>query len=390
MIDRSASEYLPPWLALCGLLSSPFGLAEELLEPVTVATTPWPPYVESSGDGIATTVIDRVLRGMKREPRVTLLPDFKTVLDSRQELFGVYPYIKCTPGYLARTCKAEPGDPCCIRDVHFEFSRPIMDFEYVIVVRSSRIDEFSEVKILRDLREKSTRRVSGYSYGPLDDFIQDAGEALPNQTKALALLAQGKIDYVAISRLHYLWLMDQKFLDTRQQFAQLDAPDQHQLSWTMDLHFLVPKTRNDAEQLLKEFNDSLARVTASGLVEQLKREASDDFLQRAYITLTDPAAIPLVTVYLKRGGVLLEGECKALEEKALNAKTDLVSVPRGTRAVVLNWNENFLPPKNPNERSSPSLHEQLQALSRVRILNGPLKNYVVCVKSMFIELDTPE
>jgi hypothetical protein len=131
-------------------------------------------------------------------------------------------------------------------------------------------------------------------------------------------------------------------------------------------------------------------VTASGLVEQLKREASDDFLQRAYITLTDPAAIPLVTVYLKRGGVLLEGECKALEEKTLNAKTDLVSVPRGTRAVVLNWNENFLPPKNPNERSSPSLHEQLQALSRVRILNGPLKNYVVCVKSMFIELDTPE
>jgi hypothetical protein len=381
-------QLLTAWLTYACLLASSFtALAEDVLEPVNIATTEWPPYTVDSQSGIATEIVDRTLRGMKRHPNTILLPTFQAVLDSRQGLFGVYPYLRCHPSRV-KSLRDDglDSDPCVVRENLFEFSDPIMSFEYVIVVRANDQRRFDRVKSLNDLRAFRTRRVSGYSYGQLDDFIQDHEDPLPNQVRALNLLLEGSVDYVAISRLHYHWLLENEFFTTRQRFAMLDNPDQGNLRWSIDLHFLVPKSQDRAKQILKEFNNSLALVSEGGkLAERLKRRASDETMQRAFVILTDPAAIPLVTAWLKHDGAFGEDECKKPE-----AESYLVSVPRGTRAVVLDWSDNFMPPSDPDGRPSQSVHEQLQALSRVRIMNGPLKDHVVCVKGMFIELDTPE
>ncbi len=346
-------------LALCTLAFLP-AEGQEVLEDAIITTTDWPPYVDGTSEGIATAVVTQALRGMRREPRVVYLPNFQAAFDAGPSVFGVYPLL------------ASPE-----RERDYLFSDPIMDFEYIVVVHADNLAAFSDITELRDLRQFSTRRVKGYSYGPLDPFLREDPAPLPSQVVALQLLLDEdeRIDYVAISRLHFQWLLDTEFFNDQHNFAILDRPNQDQLRWSIDLHLLIHKDRENAAEELRQFNDSLAQIRATRLPERLKRRARDDTRDRHFVMLTDPAAFSLVTARLPESA---SASC----DTARNGGS--VTVPRGTRAIVLDWSDNF------EGQHSLSVNSQLQALSKVRVLNGPLKDEVVCVQSMFIELSTPE
>lgn len=341
------------------LVSVPSSASSEiLLERAVVVTGEWPPFTSERADGagLLSSLVKEVLKGMDRVPDYQFLP-FSAALDTTREgrAMGTFPWF---------------WNEQRARD--FLYSDPILDVEYVIFYDPTSDSPVRKVRQFEDLKDLKTVRVAGYAYGKLDCLIDYRSVACPDdptssaektervesEFRAFEALLNGKVDYVAASSAVGEALLSRSFsVDDQHRITVLDRPG---LSWSMGVHFLFSRNRADAESLKRAFDVSLAEVEASGRIAELREDLAwaGHWRDRDVVLEAGGATDPIV-------GYPHLGEA------------DYVVLPRGTRAVVIQWSPGFL---------GRDVDLDTGALSQLQLLNGPMRGARFWVRDDLIRL----
>lgn len=344
------------WLALWP--GSRTAGAAVLLDRAVVVTGEWPPFTSERmpGGGLLAALVTEILKGMDHEPVYEFLPFSNTLqMTDEGKALGTFPWFR----------NAE-------REKAFSYSDPILEVEYVIFFNPLAGSPVSEVTGFADLKDLKTVRVAGYAYGKLDclldlgtvDCPEDARpagtsrEVVESEYQAFAMLRDGEIDFLAASRAVGEALIERSFpLEDRRQFAVLERPG---LSWSMGLHFLFPRSRPDAEELKQAFDRALAGIEAGGRVAELRQTLEWQVRWKGRVVSISEAGNDAPLVGHPRRDV-----------------ADFVLLPRGSRAVVLEWSGYFRgAASDPDEPS----------MSLVQLLNGPLRGQRLWVRDELLEL----
>lgn len=319
------------------------------LKRVTIITGEWAPYTSEADShrGYLSELVTEALGGMGLKPEYVFLPFAYGYERAKSgEAFATFPYFHSDK-----------------REAEFFFSRALDRIDYVIFVRTDKADKFAEVKASADLSAFKTVRVDGYGYGEFEKHIRPADSQAQSEIQAFRHLLEGKIDYLAASREVGRRLIERYFFRDQHQFQILTPPGATEpIGWSMDIHLLFPKSQPDAEANRDAFDKKLGAVLASGFRQVLQRRNNDEIRSRRIVRLTDPGSFALVTA-----------------KDSPDAKESFI-IPRGTRALVIDWSKNF------TEKMVTTVFEQMQRYSRVQLINGPLKGRLVYVRNMFIEL----
>ena len=332
--------------------------AAVLLDRAVVVTGEWPPFTSERmpGGGLLSALVSEVLKGMDREPVYEFLP-FANALQMTDEgkAIGTFPWFR----------NAE-------REKAFAYSNPILEVEYVVFFNPTIQSPIRDVAAFEDLKELKTVRVAGYAYGKLDcllDFgnvecpqdappVADLG-VVESEYRAFEMLRDGEIDYLAASRAVGESLIDRAFpMEDRRKFGVLDRPA---LTWSMGVHFLFPRSRPDANDLKQAFDRALAGIEASGRVAELRQTIEwQGRWKGRVVSLHEPGTGAPLAGHPRRG------------------VADFVLLPRGSRAVVLEWSGYFLGTATDPEEPS---------MSYVQLLNGPLRGERLWVRDEIVELE---
>ncbi|MEM7621036.1 MAG: hypothetical protein AAF228_11350 [Pseudomonadota bacterium] len=329
-----------------------------LLDPVTLITGEWSPYVTEFDPhhGHVSKLVTQTLRGMNKKPNYVFFPFFAGYEKAKTaEAYATFPYFHTKE-----------------RATDFYYSDPLAQINYVVFIRSDDASKFSAIKSVKDLKNFSTAKVAGYAYGALDPYIKSVGEDVPSEIQAFQMLLQNKVDYIAASDVVGQKLIERYFFKEQHRFQivkvneasppKAEKTGSTHLSWPIDIHVLFPKSRLSARADRDAFNQSLKKVLATGYRQVLQELYTKDVKSKYVVRLSDPASFALVT---------------AKEDKS---DTETLVIPRGSKALVVEWSKNFYSKENS------TVHKQMNAYTQVKLLNGPLQGRVVWVQNMFIEL----
>lgn len=322
--------------------------ADNPIEPVEIVTGEWPPYTtqQDEGGGRLTRLVSAVLLGMGTKPSFTFHP-FYLGFDLTQSgvAAGTFPYYR-TPE----------------REKTMLFSMPLREVEHAVFFNPRREPAVGRIRSLAELSKFTGAGVKGYAYvAEVEEALKASGvPKLNSEVQAFERLASdsGGVDFVVAAREVGEAIVETYFFDQQDRFAVVDG-----LTWTRPVHFLVPKSRDGGAAFLARFNESLIRIREEGIESALKRqERSSEMEDKRIVRLTDPGGFPLIMA------------------RATQDSKETVTLPRGSRAVVLEWSENFRTPMQTK------IYDQMFALSKVKLLDGPLKGRIVWVQSLHIEL----
>ncbi|MGD2133633.1 MAG: transporter substrate-binding domain-containing protein [Maricaulaceae bacterium] len=329
------------------VMSWPAGAQDAFFEEEVVLTGDWPPFMdeEAPGQGATTAFMTAVLHEMGVEPNYRFLPTWRNTLNAAHE------------GAVFATFSWSP-DRSDIR-TRFLKSDPIYEVTFRVFVDADRLarGDFDAVAAPQDLGGMRGVRMSGYLQ--IADF--DAVELVERETTASAFdaLLGGDVDFVIEARRVGEAVIERDFFIDKQRFALLEGPA---LRWSVAQVALFPTSRSDPQAEVDRFNAALAVVRDVTSVDRILEQTTGDFLERRIVRLTDPGAFSLVT------------------GKFSPDSAESVIIPRGATAVVVDWSANFETPE------VTTVHRQMNEYTRVRLLNGPLKDEVLYVRNMFIEL----
>lgn len=321
--------------------------ADFTLDGIEIVTGTWPPYVDDSDlrGGLATRIVEDILLGADYQPTFRFMP-FSTGLRLTREGFfqATFPYFRTAD-----------------REENFLYSDPLFSISHAIFVRSDNED----ILQLEDLAELSAFRaatVQGYAYGRLDAHLTNPS-IYASEVAAFRALLDGEVDFLPASAFVGAQLLDTYFISEQHLITSHAKPG---MQWDINVHLIAPRNWSGAERLMDRFNASLRQYTEAGGLISLQQLEREQEITRRLVRLTDPGSFSLVVA------------------RTDPDSPDSLILPRGTQALVIEWSPNF----TQTERTT--IHEQLQRYSQVRLLNGPMKDAIVWVQNMYIEiLDQP-
>jgi len=340
-----------------GLLPASVTRAEVLLERAVVLTGEWYPFTseELEGSGELSSLVTRALKGAGVLADYQFLP-FSSVLQRTWEgdAIGTFPWFRTDA-----------------REARFLYSQPIVDVEYLIYYNGDAGSGIADITAFEDLADFTTTRVKGYAYGKLDCVIEGlpgpdcSSETLSldrvdSEFRAFELLASGEIDYFAASRSVARAVIERSFpFEDRRRFAVLEGDA---FAWRMELHFIVPRNRSDAQRVIDAFDIALGELAAEGRVAAT-RERLDTF------------------AYASEGVVrLVAGDTDGIAARRdIGGREEPVMLPAGSRGIVLRWSDRYL--------GGIDTRDAAPGMVRVQLVNGPLRGERVWVADTAIELE---
>ena len=214
--------------------------------PLTLVSTPWPPFTNAPG-----------------QPRFAL-----DLVEAALGRFGVIAKIaivaptQFTPALLGTEYD---GSAAAWRDAERErvliFSQPYLENRLVLVGR--RGADVS-AKTLSDIKGRRVAIVEGYSYGETIDATGPAFVRFSSEEDCLAQLLKGSVDYTLMDALVVHYIVSN--------YPQESASKLQIGSETLvrrELYLAISRRRADAESIVARFNTQLRRMIADGTYHRL-------------------------------------------------------------------------------------------------------------------------
>ena len=214
--------------------------------PLTLVSTPWPPFTNAPG-----------------QPRFAL-----DLVEAALGRFGVIAKIaivaptQFTPALLGTEYD---GSAAAWRDAERErvliFSQPYLENRLVLVGR--RGADVS-ARTLSDIKGRRVAIVEGYSYGETIDATGPAFVRFSSEEDCLAQLLKGSVDYTLMDALVVHYIVSN--------YPQESASKLQIGSETLvrrELYLAISRRRADAESIVARFNTQLRRMIADGTYHRL-------------------------------------------------------------------------------------------------------------------------
>lgn len=239
------------WLRLLFLFVCIFAVVASILmvrvqppkaaQSVQVITSDWDPYVDTTADngGIIGDMVTSVLGSSGYNANVAF-DNWSPGLDKveRGTAFGIFPMVK----------SAE-------REEIFEYSDPLVNFQYVLFARSGH--EVSEAVKNGDFSGVRVGKIDGYDYWPELENSGAQFTTYPSTIAGFSALADGEVDLLAESDIvGQAALESAKYTGDANSFTIVEG-DNPALSSQDSVHFLVRKS-SVSREMMDNFNRALA------------------------------------------------------------------------------------------------------------------------------------
>lgn len=319
---------------------------------IVLVTGEWSPYTTSLDDnissgtgggyGLLTEIISVALQEMEVHYGYEFRP-WSDVLDllRKNEYQYAFPYRR-TPD----------------REKEFIFSDPLFTGRTMLFCNLFTIPDPSEIHDVNDLRSYRIGFVKGYARQPELEEAASEFKLLETEFLAFEELVDGTIDVLPAERVVGQRILQRYFPNSEHRVGKL--PD---FRYPDRVHLIALKENAEAAQFIERFNESLRKLRSSGIHRELIScydVMPDSFFQ---VRLIGPSSFPLAI-----------GTVKTDDKKGF-------LIPRGTRAVVVEWHKSF------TEESDFDIHTDVYSKSRVKILEGPLKDHLLYVPNMFLSFE---
>lgn len=304
--------------------------AGEPLEPLLVTTGEWAPYSGASlpGGGVAAALVTAVFRQMGYQPDFRFLPWERAEIAARES------------GSDNGVRAAFPYWPDADRARDFYYSDAILTVELSIFYDSATNPAGAGIDSIGDLQDFRIVPIRGYRYPPEFRAYLDSLTLAGDNVEAFELLVRSQRPLVVLEATE----VGEALLDGRLAAHAgriRAAPD----AFPSEIHLIASKRNPNNLPLIRRFDRDLARLRESGRLAQIEAAARDAADQRHTVELRPITPGGRIDGYASRDGA------------------EAWALPRGTRAVVLQWSANHLEPRPAEDRAYERVH--------VRILNGP-------------------
>ena len=336
--------------------------------PITVVTGEWKPYVFSvpgGAEGRAADVVTAAFREMNYEPvyefRQWAVVE-KLIKEDRIEV--AFPFVKHRN-----------------RDTDFCYSKALGEGQIVLYYNSEvHRDPLSASQIEQKKREYKLVTVEGYQYpDAITNMFGGDPVVLDSEKDAFRRLIKG--DSSQKKRIDFLPAME-KVGDS---ILSEDFPEhKHNVKkitnahWAIEYYLVVPKRDKNGcagNNLLQDFNqglDNLRDNKGGGVYAKLIAPYDTPTKVRGHMVLRATDKYPLIVGTMTQDGDLRD------------PRTDKVLIPDHTPAIVVEWGTPF----EQIGKFDLDLADPWHYRSRVRLLDGPAKDIVVWVPSLFLSFET--
>jgi len=328
---------------------------EKAFEPIRLVTDEWAPYTGQSLPeyGVVTAIVTKVMHDVGFQPTYEFMPwssgmKLAAAGERDSDLRGTFPYID------SRRSDTETSE----RSSYFYFSDSILSIELTAFYNKITFPRGADIKHLPDLAKHKVILLKDYDYPRALKKVVAAPKESQKYTniQAFQMLANQGGDLVVIEALEAgEQLLEQQLPDLASKIAM--AP----LRVDLDVRLMLSKRNPNNFSLLKKFNNMLASLKQNqwafrSLVTGVKRRIE---ISRA------------VELQPKNGESILI----AYKD---TAKRQGIALPRGTLALVKQWDQSFLKLQSLPLRTS-------RAMFKVKVLNGPAS---LVNELMFVDADS--
>jgi polar amino acid transport system substrate-binding protein len=332
-----------------------FGNVVKAMEEIPVLTGEWSPYTTSIDDqkssgtgdgyGLITEIVTAVIQDMNLQPNYQFRPWYE-VLDLLRS--GSYQY-------------AFPYFKTQSRDKEFLFSEPLFEPRRALFFNILSIPNPSRIKTLEDLKPYTVGFIDGYYQDPELKKIFSQQKVFKTEFLAFKELVDRRIDALPAELIVAERILERYFLGEQNKISRL--PNIKRPS--IELHLIAPKGNEAAAKFIERFDKSLSKIQASGLHRELISRYQVKTESLFKVRLTGAGNFPLAV--------------GTIEKDPKNKKGFLI--PRGTSAIVIECNQVF------TKEGEFSVHKDIYEKSRVKILEGPLKDHLLWVPNMFLSFE---
>lgn len=320
-------------------LSQPLPSAPEIV--ITMTTDMWAPYINPEGEslGSAARIIEMIGIALGYEIEWRYAPyDFAQAMVANNKLQASYPYFY-TKQRAEKVLFSEP--------LFYATSRIYFNRQFLTQTKAS--EELSELKM---------GRVSGYSYGEELDQLVGNAKVYASEQQALLALFNNDIELLPMTEGVMNATLSEYFPERLQLIQAI--PD---ISDRSPLYVIAPKTQQ-GQKLIADIN------AAIGMLERLQvlgsQQANESVAQQ----------VDMAQLVAGEGYPVILGQLKDD-----TGKTQYLTLPQGTRVVVIEWSDKIMQPSD-NDR----LYKNMMDLSRVVVVNGPHIGKELLVRNLHINL----
>ena len=314
-----------------------FGLgAQSALKPVQLATGEWAPYTgeDIPSNGIATAIVSEVMRDLGYEPHYQFMSwpvaeERAAQSKTDDEIRGTFPYLKSDD-----------------RERRFYYTDPIMTYELTAFYNAHTNPQAAGIKTAEDLAAFPILQIAGYDYpAEIKRHLKPGAKVVRDLKAAFEAIAGSDESYIVIESVVVgNQLLEQKLPDL---VPTISAAPYRAMA---GLHLILSMKNPNNRTLRDDFNRSLTGLKQNADAFKAFQQTVQQQIDLARAVQLEPYDKDgIVRAYINR------------------EKTKSILLPRGSRAIVKQWDPQYL-------QGLPVSKQSLQTLVRIQLLNGPMKN----------------
>jgi ABC-type amino acid transport substrate-binding protein len=385
-------------IAISVLLIATIAVTANAAPNVRLVTGEWPPYTDSqsSQNGMASEIVKAVFNDMGYTADISFLPfylGYEKTLEG--EFDGTFPYFYTPEREDEFLYSSNPLFRVSI-SYYYKKSNPEL----------AQKNQANAALSIDDLYDQCVGLIQGYDYGTVEDEIVSNGKYRRYDTEVNAFRglvtrssSQGDEDIgvvedtcgrdVALQVLPSASqvansILENNFRDERYLVGELNI-ELGEDNPRKEVYFITKKTE-DSQAMIDQFNASLEKLLNNDFIAAIERKYQEQGTDSSgFVRLIGPDSFPLVVAY---ESIDSEVQCPSQTRFWPRQNDQLVYdencgylIPKGTRALVVEWGEPFTQP------GQVEINEQLLKPSRVKILEGPLKNKELYISNVYIEFE---
>lgn len=312
-----------------------------------ITTDEWYPYVSTSNDsnkGVLGSIVSEILKRSNIDFEIAYIDydeGYEGVLKGKYN--ATFPYLMTSD-----------------RKSEVLYSDPIFSVENVLFFNKDKFDISSN-----DFSTVYTKRlgiVKGYAYKNIDIEKFDNKILIDNELAAFDMLDKGDIDVLPSNKIVGIHIIKKYFNDFYSNMGYIK--DEKFISKDF-LYMIFTKTDGNAV-VIKKFNKYLKKIKKNGIYQKI-------ILDNKKLLNTNLADVISLVNNIESFPMVVASDKIGEKEKYI--------IPRGTKAVVLEWSKHF------KQKGNLKVYNEMFKKTKVKIVNGPLKGKVVYIENMYIEID---
>lgn len=304
-----------------------------------LTTNDWFPYTSSSKKGFINEIITEVFKINNIKYNIKY-QNFKEgyIGTLNHNYDATFPYFKTNK-----------------RQKEVIYSNPIYKVDNVLFFNKNNV-----FPLEKNIYNHTIGLVKGYAYKNINKKKFHKIIYIDNELEAFELLNKGEIDLLPANKLVGIHIIKNYFNDF---YTNIDFIKDKKFISSDFLYIIFNKTNIKA---LNDFNKGLEKIKSNGKYKEIilkNNNIINTNLSNVINLVNNTESFPMV-----------------IATEKINDKEKYI-IPRGTKAVVLEWSKHF------KQKGNLKIYNEMFKKTKVKIVNGPLKGKILYVENMYIEID---